>query len=469
MMKSRSILKQVISPFLSLSLLLILLAGCGDDSAIGGSGGNCIGIRCQNVGGGGGKDPQTAPTLSVAPENGKNVLTLVPPSGTPATIFNVYWSSSLQGTVTQIPAVVSPFTHDGLANGAPIFYVATALTGAGESAPSAVAGGMPGKWTELTPSGTLPPARDSHTAVYNASTDRMVVFGGRGASQAFNDYWVLQNSTKTTLAWNQFVTSAPPDRLGHSAVYNSQTNRMTLFGGSFNVTGSSFTNELWGVTSADASTSLPQWTPLVGGTGPTPRWGHAAGYDQPNDKMIVFGGSTQTGQGLSNEVWVLNQATAPTPSWKSVVTAGGPSARCCMAAAYDPANRRMILFGGFGGFGPAGAILFGDLWTLTFNQAFSTATWQNLTPSGGTPPPLRCCAASLWDGTKFLLFGGGEIGTPSDDKIHALILETATFAPAVGPAGPASRIFPTAVPAGKFLLFGGSGASGPLNDLWRLD
>lgn len=422
------------------------------------------------AGAGGGS--KTVPTISIAAGDRENVLTIAPPTGVAAATFNVYWSASPQVTPlngTKISAVTSPFTHNNLTNGTPIFYVATAISAAGEGAASAVAGGMPGKWTELLkpPASPLPPPREGHTAVYNAGTDRMVVFGGRGVNLPLNDYWVLQ-TPKTNPAWSQFITSGPQPRLGHSAVYNSGTNRMTVFGGATTSDGSFVTNELWSAANADASVGLPVWTIPSSGTPPDPRSEHAGVYDAAGDKMIVFGGIVATG--LSKEVWALSGATSPSASWREVFpSGGGPSARCCMAAAYDPAGRRLIVFGGFGGTGPAGSILFSDLWTLTFDAAFSTATWKNLTPSGGTPPPLRCCAASLWDGSKLLLFGGGEIGTPSDNKLHALILQTTTYATAVGPAGPVSRIFPTAVPAGKFLLFGGSGASGPLNDLWRLD
>jgi len=140
-----------------------------------------------------------------------------------------------------------------------------------------------------------------------------------------------------------------------------------------------------------------------------------------------------------------------------------------MAVAYDSDNRRMIIFGG-SGFTQNRPTQFGDLWTLTFGDAgFTTATWQELTHSGGMAPPARCCAASVWDGDKLLLFGGGDFNNAADDKIYALVLQSSTFASAVGPTGPSARIFPTAVPAGRFLLFGGIAARTSLNDLWQLE
>ena len=463
---------------------MILLAGCGGENVTGGGGGGCVGSNCQTVGGGGGGAAADAPTVTVSAGDGQNTLTLAPPAGSAATRFNIYWSTSPDitiGTGTKIPGITSPFTHnivqDGLANGTAIFYIATVVLGSSQSSPSAVVGGMPGKWTALltscTPSPCVaPPARDSHTAVYDATSDKMIVFGGRGASGPLNDLWILQNASFTTsAAWsNPAPTNAPPGRLGHTAVYKQAlTNQMTVFGGALDTSGNSLTKELWGLSNANAP-SGSNWVLLPNGSGPSERWGHASAYDAENDKMIIFGGSLQTGgqtsRALSKEVWVLHNATTLSPSWRPITTTGGPSARCCMAAGYDPANRRMILFGGFGG-----STLLNDLWTLTFDVTFSTATWQELTAAGGTVLSKRCCGVGLWDGSQLLLFGGDQFGTPSsDDKIHALVLQPTTFTVADGPGGgPPARIFPTAVPAGRFLLFGGTGASGLLNDLWQLE
>jgi hypothetical protein len=308
----------------------------------------------------------------------------------------------------------------------------------------------------------------------------MIVFGGRNENTALKDLWILQNADTVSPTWSSppaIINQPSLGLVGHTAVYDDQNN-MTVFGGStdaFGTTGA-LTNDLRKLSKADDSSGTPQWA-AIPISGPGKRWGHAAVYDSTRDQMIVFGGSTQTSGTLSKEVWVLhNVKTAP--SWEQIQPPGGPSERCCMAVGYDPANQRMIVFGGFGGFGQSGGNLLGDVWTLTFNDiSFTTATWQELTASGGPAPAARCCSASLWDGSKLLLFGGGSLQTtgsatptpPSDNKIYALALQATTFTSAVGPAGPAARLFPTAVPAGPFLLFGGSGAAGPLNDLWRFD
>ncbi|HZR47246.1 MAG TPA: kelch repeat-containing protein, partial [Candidatus Manganitrophaceae bacterium] len=358
-----------------LVLILFLVAGCG-------GGGE---VPQKNCGGGPCPPPTDAPALSVAAGDTENVLTVTPPAGVTAPTFDIYWSTSPDVTTangTRIAAQTSPFHHTGLTNGTPIFYVAT-ITG-GNSA-SAVAGGMPGKWTQLLQgAASVPPARDSHTAVYNPNpnSDRMIVFGGRAGNQPLNDLWILQGASTTSPAWNgPVLTNAPQGRLGHTAVYSTGSKQMTVFGGSFDASGTSLTNDLLKLTNADAG-SGSVWNQLTGGASPTPRWGHAAVYDSTDDRMIVFGGSTQTNGALANDVWILDHATT-SPFWRPITTTGAPSARCCMVAAYDPAGHRMIVFGGFGGFNQSGPIVFGDLWTLTFTDAaFTTATWQKLIPLG---------------------------------------------------------------------------------------
>jgi hypothetical protein len=89
-----------------------------------------------------------------------------------------------------------------------------------------------GVWTRLSPNGILPSPRSSHTAVYDEKTNRMIVFGG---SAPYNDVWVLDkaNGVGGEPTWLQLnpTGSLPQPRYMHSAVYNPTTQRMVVFGG----------------------------------------------------------------------------------------------------------------------------------------------------------------------------------------------------------------------------------------------
>src|SRR5437588_1390780 len=95
-------------------------------------------------------------------------------------------------------------------------------------------------WTQLSPSGTPPSPRGFHgaSAVYDPSSNRMIVFGGRESNQNnTNDVWLLTNANGLggTPAWINLLPAnspgAPASRSGHSAVYDIATNRMMVFGG----------------------------------------------------------------------------------------------------------------------------------------------------------------------------------------------------------------------------------------------
>jgi hypothetical protein len=106
-------------------------------------------------------------------------------------------------------------------------------------------------WTKLSPSGAAPVPRSDHTAVYDAPRNRMIVFGGwsySGATQTYyNDVWVLlrANGVDGVPAWNLLAPNGPlPEKRElHSAVYNQTSGRMIVFGGS--VTPTSMRNDVW--------------------------------------------------------------------------------------------------------------------------------------------------------------------------------------------------------------------------------
>ena len=103
------------------------------------------------------------------------------------------------------------------------------------------------QWTQLVPAGTAPDPRGAHSAVYDAGSNTMVVFGGRGG---------------------------PTD-----VIYNDARRLIDANG--------------------DAS---PQWQPVnLSGASPTPRWIHKAVYDSDTDRMIVHGGGLGRSSPCSNE------------------------------------------------------------------------------------------------------------------------------------------------------------------------
>jgi hypothetical protein len=193
---------------------------------------------------------------------------------------------------------------------------------------------QPPAWTQLFPAGPGPRARYYHSAIVDPLRERLLIFGGGTATERFNDVWAL--SLGDTLHWDSLrVSGTPPSaRQTHTAIYDARRDRMLVFGGGA-VLGN---NDLWELTLSD--TVWRRITPS--GTLPPARSGHTAIYDAQGDRMIVFGGlgANQT----LGDVWQLALSNPPTWS-PIAPTGAAPRARAYHSAVYDPARGMLVLGG----------------------------------------------------------------------------------------------------------------------------
>lgn len=212
-------------------------------------------------------------------------------------------------------------------------------------------------WTQLSPSGTPPAPRCEHTAVYDSQNNRMIIFGGEGAT-LFSDVWVLTNANGLggTPAWIQLAPNGTMTGgvAAASAVYDQVNNVMSVFGGAI-VANTAYTNSVWTLSNANGLGGTPQWTNIVanGASGsPAQRAGHSAVYDSTGNRMILFGGVAYTGprsfEGY-NDVWVLAGANGlgGAPAWSQLKPHGvAPGTRCEHTAVYDEGANQMMIFAG---------------------------------------------------------------------------------------------------------------------------
>ena len=307
-------------------------------------------------------------------------------------------------------------------------------------------------WIQLSPTEGAPDARTLHTSVYRISSNRMIVFGGADrlevGEKLLNDLWVLEDADGTTGAhsWTQISTeSGPSDRSSHTAVYDTNTNSMIVFGGSVGVgsTGSPLlTNEVWVLENADATEedNPPKWTKLSPTDGPSGRAAHTAVYAPSNNKMIVFGGNVGAGSTgsalLTNEVWVLENANGTEqdnpPKWTKLTPENGPSERAAHTAVYDPNTNRMIVFGGNASVGTDDSTtLTREVWVLenaNGTEENNPSNWTRLSPSGD--PGARDLHTAIYDSNtnRMTVFGGKrEIGPTNSSTLSndVWILENA--------------------------------------------
>ncbi|MGH7740617.1 MAG: Kelch repeat-containing protein [Candidatus Eiseniibacteriota bacterium] len=311
-------------------------------------------------------------------------------------------------------------------------------------------------WTQLSPSGAPPSARNSHTAIYDPVRDRMLVFGGFDGIHALNEVWAL--SLAGTPTWMQLTPSGTPPgpHYFHSAIYDPLRDRMVIFGGA---DGTNDVNDVWALSLA----GTPAWLQITpAGTPPSARYSHSAIYDPTNDRMVVFGGNGSTG--VLNDLWTLSLGSSPT--WTQAAPAGTPpSARSGHTAIYDPSGNRMIVFAGATG----NTAIFNDTWSLSLG---ASPAWSR--PGAPEPPGAREVHTAIFDPVRgrMIVFGGYCQGAPAND-LWALSLGAAQTWTQLSPAGtpPSPRSYPSLIydpVRDRLVVFGGTNGTTYFNDVWTL-
>lgn len=278
-------------------------------------------------------------------------------------------------------------------------------------------GGTPA-WTQLFPTGGPPSARQwtLFQSIYDPATNRMVIFGGDPAGgycgAALSDVWVLThaNGQGGQPQWLQLNPVGGPVQIRDaSAVYDPTTNRMIVFGGDGGACIQTVTNNVWVLSNANGLGGTPTWTQLAPAGGPVPaQEGQFAVYDPGSNRMAVYGGSGASGVISGADVWILSNANGlgGTPTWTQFEASGvPPDPRSGFSGAYDSSTNSMIIFGGY--LAGSGALQ-NDLWVLHDAIALNgTPSWLQLSPTG-TLPSARLGANAVFDPSsdRMTLFGG---------------------------------------------------------------
>ncbi|HEY3216898.1 MAG TPA: kelch repeat-containing protein, partial [Candidatus Eisenbacteria bacterium] len=119
------------------------------------------------------------------------------PLGPVASVPSISSTFSACGSWATLSAVVTPFTRDSHT----MVYdpvrdrllIFGGISGTGDFTNDVWAlslGGTP-TLTQVTTSGTPPPARQETAAIYDPGRDRLVIFSGHGSSGELNDVWAL--------------------------------------------------------------------------------------------------------------------------------------------------------------------------------------------------------------------------------------------------------------------------------------
>ena len=346
------------------------------------------------------------------------------------------WNKYGPGTRSQASAIYDPSTNQMIVfagQHAPTNIDFNETWSLQKTVPSSTATFSNLQWSKVSTTGKPPSARFGHTAVYNSSSNRMIVFGGGTGfpGPCANDLWVLKrpNSVGGGPAWVALTPTGtlPGVREGHVAAYDETSNTMIVFGGTD--CNGNFYSDLWILSNADGTTGTPTWTlaaPL--GVGPSARTQASAIYDSTNNVMTVFGGGTVSTTAF-NDVWTLSNASGSTgtPTWTQLAPTGtAPTARSGQSAIYDAANNRMVVHGGIS---VRGAVQ-SDTWILTnANGIGGTPAWTQLSPTDTAP--ARRSHTAIYDPTsnEMVIFGGDSQLPQVFTDDHVLILTQANGLP----------------------------------------
>lgn len=258
-------------------------------------------------------------------------------------------------------------------------------------------GSEPVSWDNLSTAGDDPGSRSAAVATYDASSDRVLLFGGAGQGY-LGDLWQL--SLQPAPTWSRVTASgeAPSPRSDAAAAVDELGQRIFVFGGTNNYGVSGCDNYVWQFSfTANAWT---MYTPT--GDQPSARYGASAVWDSDNQRILVYGGSSDRGYPVS-DVWAF--ALTPEPHWTQLSPTGAVPARRSQAALYDSQSKSMIVFGGRNA--PDGGYYLNylnDVWRLSLGTA---PAWTAVDPGSLQPARVSGTPAVLLPGTTTALLAGG--------------------------------------------------------------
>ena len=308
-----------------------------------------------------------------------------------------------------------------------------------------------GTWVQIAPPGQVVQARAGHTLTYDPTADggKLVLIGGvdPGASRAFDDIWVLgdEGVAPNRVVWQQKQSGLTPTVRAVPIAYDKAHQQLILFGGG--TLGNQ--NDTWAF-----GGSPPGWRRLsvhVSNT-PAPRVAHALAFDTSRDRIVMFGGASET------SIWEwdgMPPVVQQDGKWVEVpytCTAACPGFRNWPSFAYDSKRNVFVMIGG----------AFDDLttWELTNNGTMAVFTAGPM----GPPLPLNERSPMAYDpGADRMVLLDGSGGT--------WLYVQGAWVKAAPPVSPPARVSASLAydPLRKHLvLTGGLGGAVPLTDSWEL-
>lgn len=242
-------------------------------------------------------------------------------------------------------------------------------------------------WRALaTASAEGPGARVGHAAVWDAAGQRMLVWGGYGASGATTDtdVWALEFGAPGTPVWRRLAASGPPSLRGwFGAAWDPAARVLFVYGG-WSQSQQEALDGLWQLNVATLT-----WT-LRPEAGPGPRARPSLKWDAPNQRLVLAGGV----DALSVPLTDVSAFVPSTGAWSGLPSVPGQGRQGSFFL-----GDGVVLFGGLGG-GQSDPQTF--LNTLQELQPTGWVTWPANTG------PRRGWMSGVGFGPRLFVYGGFE-------------------------------------------------------------
>ena len=255
-----------------------------------------------------------------------------------------------------------------------------------------------GAWTDLCPDPTCgagPSPRRASQLVVDELRQRVLLFGGTSGPYS-DELWAFDLVAST---WQRITAPGPISRGGHSMVVDPAGEVVWLFGGT---RPGADLSDLWRLDLA--TDTWVEIDPSCAAVCPSPRSGASLVADPVRQRLVLYGGWESATNTYRREAWVLDDLGG-TPTWSLVDPASeAPQARFFHIAGYDPARNRMVVFGG-----GANGRAYKDAFALTLPTSRRPAAWHTLSPT--TTLTARDQAAAVIDDGVLTVFGGFGAGS----------------------------------------------------------
>jgi uncharacterized repeat protein (TIGR01451 family) len=294
-----------------------------------------------------------------------------------------------------------------------------------------------------------PSKRTSHALAYDSNNDRMVLFGGDsvGHPRIKDDTWEYDTASHS---WYRPYnpTPRPSERENHAMTYDSTNNRVVLFGGAY----IDSNDDTW-----EYDTSTHTWYgPYTPTPRPSERKYHSMAYDPINKRMVLFGGHIGYPVIYDDETWEYDTATH---TWYGpFLPSTRPSARYGQGMTFDSSKNRVVLFGGSG--------YSNDIWEYDT----ATHTWHG--PYMPTPRPSKRIQVDIGYNSvsnRVVMYGGFD--GASDDETWEYDASSSVwhgpYTPNPHPPGRSGHEIVYDSTSDRVVLFGGVNKSGLFDDTWE--